>query len=425
MFRYGGPIKEGIMDGMKDRTIAGGNQVGTPMGDRTGFADPRKQIFKFLPGVSKVYDRGIANIKNFFSGTAPSTVRIGLGRTRTPTTIERAKSLFKTSPAGQTLLNDPLVKFTTGTGTVATKAIKPLVKGAFTTPSGLLLTGATLTDVLPGGKPFGPDKYLPNILGQRFDPVTGEKIPGTGLFNPGGDKDTPKVEGKFRRKESKDGTTTGGVVENKVEKLDPKQFEERKKYYYSLMGIDKMKKDAAYDSLIDASNIIREEGGDLRGAIKSGSLQNRLINAISKNLDKSTDLKKQIDAAILKGEITKDIEQSKVPESIRTARALGISDKEYKDKILGKDSVATTLSNYMMKQGSLTPEVVAGALKTEGKDPISVIGSDKVKDFKKKFGADKDEIDLLLSAEDLKEGFYVVGKRIIEIDDKGDASFYY
>ena len=34
-----------------------------------------------------------------------------------------------------------------------------------------------------------------------------------------------------------------------------------------------------------------------------------IISAISKNLDKSTDLKKQIDAAILKGEIKKDIEQ--------------------------------------------------------------------------------------------------------------------
>ena len=65
------------------------------------------------------------------------------------------------------------------------------------------------------------------------------------------------------------------------------------------------------DSLIDASNIIQEEGADLKGSIKSGTLQNRIINALSKQLDKSADLKKQIDAAILKGEITKDIEQSK------------------------------------------------------------------------------------------------------------------
>ena len=42
------------------------------------------------------------------------------------------------------------------------------------------------------------------------------------------------------------------------------------------MGIDKMKKEAVYDSLIDASKIIQQEGADLKGAIKSGSLQNKL-----------------------------------------------------------------------------------------------------------------------------------------------------
>ena len=73
------------------------------------------------------------------------------------------------------------------------------------------------------------------------------------------------------------------------------------------MGIDKMKKDAAYDSLIDASKIVQEQGGDLKGAIRSGNLQSQIINAISKNLDKSADIKRQIDAAILKGEITKDV----------------------------------------------------------------------------------------------------------------------
>ena len=73
-----------------------------------------------------------------------------------------------------------------------------------------------------------------------------------------------------------------------------------------------MKKDAAYDSLIDASKIVQEEGGDLKGAIKSGTLQTRIINAISKNLDKSADIKRQIDAAIVKGEIDKDVNREKI-----------------------------------------------------------------------------------------------------------------
>ena len=76
------------------------------------------------------------------------------------------------------------------------------------------------------------------------------------------------------------------------------------------MGIDKMNKDAVYDSLIDASRIVSEEGGDLKGSIKSGNLQNRIIQAISGQLDKSAALKRQIDAAVLKGEIEKDIKSS-------------------------------------------------------------------------------------------------------------------
>ena len=420
MFRMGGPIKEGIMQGMKEPQAI--NTVGSPLAPtdssgRQGYALPLIPLaftaarFALRPlgqlGMRQALKRG------FISGPG-GTVRAGLGKFRPQTAADMGTKLsFTPNRVGQYFLSSPEARFITGAGGKASKFVSKAAKGLAKSPTGLALTAGTLTDILPGGKPFGPDKFLPNILGQRFDPVTGNKIPGTGLFNPGGDKDkTDDGTKPFRRKESKDGTATGGVTENKIEKLDPKQFEERKKYYYSLMGIDKMQKGAAYDSLIDASNIIQEEGGDLKGAIKSGTLQNRIINAISKNLDKSTDLKRQIDAAVLKGEITKDIEQSKVPDSIRTARALGISDKEYKDKILGKDSVATTLSNYMMKQGALTPDVVAGALKTEGKDPLAVIATDKVEDFKKKFGADKDEIDLLLTAEDLKPGFYVVGKEL-------------
>ena len=40
------------------------------------------------------------------------------------------------------------------------------------------------------------------------------------------------------------------------------------------MGLDKIKKDALYDSLLDASNIVQEDGADLKGALRSGTLQN-------------------------------------------------------------------------------------------------------------------------------------------------------
>ena len=74
--------------------------------------------------------------------------------------------------------------------------------------------------------------------------------------------------------------------------------------------------------------------GDLKGALKSGSLQSKIINAISKNLDKSVDLKKQIDAAILKGEITKDINREKDQLTTElTKKKIQLADKQ----LLGGD----------------------------------------------------------------------------------------
>ena len=52
----------------------------------------------------------------------------------------------------------------------------------------------------------------------------------------------------------------------------------------------------------------------LKDLLRSGSLQTQLIDAISKNLDKSADLKKQIDSAVLSAEIQKDINKTKMSD---------------------------------------------------------------------------------------------------------------
>ena len=88
-----------------------------------------------------------------------------------------------------------------------------------------------------------------------------------------------------------------------------------------------MKKDAA-DSLIDASKIIQQEGGDLKGAIRSGNLQTQIINAISKNLDKSADIKRQIDAAIGKAEIDKDVNRENTLDKLVKEKQLKVLDKQ-------------------------------------------------------------------------------------------------
>jgi hypothetical protein len=392
MFRYGGPIKEGIMSGMQDRP-------GYSAAGRVG---------GFLLGQ-------LPKIKNFFR-SKPSITGGGQGITGkyTPaplTRTEKIKQFFQTAPAGQIIAKDPLVKFTTGGGKVASKVIKPLVKGAFTTPSGLLLTGATLTDILPGGKPFGPDKFLPNILGQRFD-EQGNKIPGTGFFNP--DKvEKGETEGMKRVEEigAGEGTTGGSVTDdpNKAKQIQEDRIEKTKKRYYELMGIDKMKKDAAYDSLIDASKIVQQEGADLKGAIKSGALQTQIINAISKNLDKSADIKRQIDAAILKGEIQKDIASAdSVDKDLKKAR---IKQLERAEK---NASASGQIAAVKSEKGFVPGATTAAILRNDNIKYDTILQDKLITDFKED-NPTKDEVDYIISlGTELPDGRYVVGERLVE-----------
>ena len=172
------------------------------------------------------------------------------------------------------------------------------------------------------------------------------------------------------------GTTTTPQIDRDAE------IQANRERYYKILGIDKMKKDAAYDSLIDASKIIQQEGGDLKGAIRSGNLQTQIIDAISKNLDKSADIKRQIDAAIVKAEIDKDINKEKyASEKLLREKQLKVLDKQ-----LEGGSLKEVLSDLQIKQGIVPegPELAALALQKDIKIPAGhTLNSKDVKTFLK------------------------------------------
>ena len=440
MFRYGGPIKEGIMDGMKDRTIAGGNQVGTPMGDRTGFADPRKQIFKAVPFISRTYDKGIANIKRipeFFKSTVepffkskmqksvPKVLRDKQGRV-----IGEGTDLVPTYFG-----KDPTVRAIGGaykyaTGPAATNLVGKAAQ--FATSPTALLAGAAYTDALPGGKPLFGTR---NILGQKFDPETGIKT--EGLFG----RDLPakkQLEEQRAKKAAQEEAnkiiaqqTLEAEKNKKLEKQDPKVFEDRKKYYYKLMGLENMNKEAIYDSLIDASKIVGEQSS-IKEGLKSGNLQSRIIDAISKNLDDQTKLKRQIDAAVLKGEIEKDIYQAKGGSSSEQlikalAESGNLTEQEVARSRLGLPinvSQAIQVASAAKKGAPLThDDVVLAATNFAALDnkPIKQqISSDEVKDkvgSGKQFANELAVVEAALGANPTAadDGFYIIGTKLIEV----------
>ena len=280
MFRYGGPIKEGIMSGMQDRP---GYQKGKIVSG----------LISKIPGGTSLIEKGRGIIPRIFNKIKP-TFRMQPGVVTGGDASTRAKYISQTMPkipfmerAGAFVKENPY--FTGATAPF-------VVSGAVTaTPTivekGLKGAGAVLAQAADLAVPdfiFDQDKYFEN-----------KKIAELNK-NIEANKKTKTLQEKEK--------TTGDTVK----KIDrDKEIQANRERYYKILGIDKMKKDAAYDSLIDASKIIQQEGGDLKGAIRSGNLQTQIIDAISKNLDKSADIKRQIDAAIVKAEIDKDVNREK------------------------------------------------------------------------------------------------------------------
>jgi hypothetical protein len=408
MFRYGGPIKEGIMTGMKEKQAI--NTVGSPLAPkdetgRGGYAIPL--IPAAIAGLSTL---GRFALRPFGKMATRAVQRTFAGpnkRFYEPAGFSKnvQEKFFQPNKIGSYLLASPEAKFLTGAGGKASKFVAGAAKGLAKSPTGIALTAGTMTDILPGGKPFGPDKYLPNILGQRFD-EEGNKIPGTGLFNP----DTVgegEAEGLKRVEEL-------GAGEKKVDpkvlkELNEDRIDRTKKRYYEIMGIDKMNKEAAYDSLIDASKIISQEGGDLKGSIKSGSLQSQIINAISKNLDKSTALKRQIDAAVLKGEIQKDVASADTTDKrLKEARIKAL------DRAEKQSGASGVIAQVIAKDGTISGSQTGAILRADGIDYDTILQDKLFTDFQKD-NPTKDEVDFLISkGTALPDGRYVVGARLVE-----------
>jgi len=386
MFKNGGPIKEGIMSGMKEPQAI--NTVGSPFAprDASGRQGYAVQFAPLLLAAGRALARPFGQ---FVARQSKGGKLLGL----------KPVEKFKPNVVGKYLMDSPEGRLLMGTTGYAGKAGQTIFKGAKSLAKSPLTLGAGLY--------YGGGALLPDGTPDPDDPknqVPDNAVTGT----------------------TKPGEAGGTTVQSKADadKIAKDRIEANRKRYYELMGLDKAKKDDVYRGLIDASNIIQEEGADLKGSIKSGTLQNRIINALSKQLDKSADLKKQIDAAILKGEITKDIEQSKVPDNIRTARMLGISDKEYKDKILGETSLKDNLIAAYNKQGSFPAgNQLAGFARNSGINITGVEDSQAVKDWMEANSSNEEGyIQSLVKEGKVPDGTYVINNRIFQVNGQDITS---
>ena len=274
MFKYGGPIKEGIMSGMKDNTGTG--LVGDKRYPKT---DGRSHHFAVVPFIGAGLQaaarflpaayRGFKAARGF--GATPGKLGF-FGRAKDLATVRPGLKLGMPS-AGE------------GAGFRVGSFIKQNPILSASAPS-LAYDAGRIGGPAVGDALKGVANFL--VPGKKFDPFKDDEAEaptkeGGGLKR--GDKNK-NVGDTSVTGTTKPGEAGGTTVKSDAEKqqINEARIQETKNKYYKLMGIDKMNKDAVYDSLIDASKIVSEEGADLKGSIKSGTLQNRIIQAISGQL---------------------------------------------------------------------------------------------------------------------------------------------
>ena len=157
MFRYGGPIKEGIMTGIKEKQAI--NTVGSPLAPtdssgRQGYALPL--IPAAIAGLSTL---GRFALRPFGKMATRAVQRTFAGpnkRFYEPAGFSKnvQEKFFQPNKIGSYLLASPEAKFLTGAGGKASKFVAGAAKGLAKSPTGIALTAGTMTDILPGGKPF-------------------------------------------------------------------------------------------------------------------------------------------------------------------------------------------------------------------------------------------------------------------------------
>ena len=447
MFRYGGPIKEGVMHGIREPKKNGGSMraalVGNPMfpvgpDGRAQHNKALQYIGSKVPFLAKTYNRGLANLKKipgYLQSKMGKNVTTGSGTTTVGgKVVQTAGSGTKYVPSY--LGRDPLVKLVGGTYRLATdpraKGVGKKVVDAATSPTGILTIGS-FTDALPGGNPLFGTR---NVLGQKFDKETGIKT--EGLFG----RDLPakaeleKIEAdRIAKAEADEQARLKALYEvQNPEIREPKKSEEeirkeRIQKYRDIMDIKGMNKNAAYDSLIAASQAVLG-AEDLKGSLKDGSLINKIIGSTSKAFDKPSKTKDAIDTLILKGEIEKDISLAKGNSSTQQLAALsaasGKSPKFVANAKLGIANTAGEAKSQLvkLKKGTVTSDDVTAVIVSYGeengipfKKQITTEQKNEQVGKGKKFASVTELIDsLTLDPNGADDGLYVVGTSVVEVD---------
>ena len=424
MFKYGGPIKEGVMHGMKNGGSMGEpqgkNLVGDPVYPKT---DGRAHHFAFgglglaglyagaratLPWIIRQGARYLPKVKRMFGTTTPASITRGGPRvgeavgSHTPITINPAK--FNPNWLGR----DPLVRTVGAAG----KAIFNPTTGGLAAKG--LRMATSPSSVLIGGLWYANGRWF-NKKGDELDPNSTEVADAKAgaKWDPGAGAD------------QYDPSTSASALAAAAKKARTEKLSK----YLDMMGYDRAKKTAMSDALIDASAIVQqgtEEGGSLKHADWSKMI-NQAIQTTSKRLDKPEQIREAVGLMMTKGAIDKDIASGKESEAEKTMKLLGISKAEYKKKFLDQKSFAEN-KVIAFKTRSGQDAIDTAAEITYGPINGNIINvsdfADVYETMKDKTGDDDRTIvikytqaEINANPEKFNDGRYTVGENLVTIKD--------
>ena len=396
MFRYGGPIKEGVMNGIREPKRNGGSMannqgprraalVGNPIypkvDGRTNHLAPLAigaAAMRFLP----------AAYRGFKASRAYKPFSQNLGFTG------RLKDTLLPSRGIRAGMADP--------GAGAGFATGSLLRS---NPGIALTAGGYGINKLLGKEPK-PEPGKPSLINQRKAKIG---MPENLTIVDGGQFEKPAKE----------------LTEAERIELENKARREKMENYRKIMDIKGMSKNAAYKSLVDASKII-QEGGNLKEQLKDGSLITKITAAASKRFDKVSDTENALRSLVAKGEIDNEMNKE--------AKAL---DKKYKEGVIAMNekkmsgpTLQELLSDHRNKKGkNATGTTLAGYVIDKGGEVVDIVDSSLVDKHIKGGGDTVSFMELIVAKnlqknppEEVTPGLYVVKDSLITVNEDGSVT---
>ena len=408
MFRYGGPIKEGIMHGMKNGGTAGVGYglVGDQRYPKTG---GREHHWIFAPwllgaGARLAIPMAARKIGSAAAGQAAKSAMQGGAK-------ETAKNVAKNvAGAGATgwknigknwFSGDPLVKgskwgwktlTSPGANTLAQKTVKMAIS-----PTSII--GGVAYYMWPDGK-------------ERKTPPPGGAT---------GPKPWEANEGMYYKKPPVTKSAEELAAEAKAART------KRLNKYLDIMGYDKAKSNAMADALIDASAIV-QAGTDEAGSLKRadwGKMINQAIQTTSKRLDKPEQIREAVGLMMTKADIQKDMtaEENALAKLLKRKQIEKI-DKDLKGNSFAENKVLTAktvpgqagfdaaveLTEGKNFKGNLIPD-------TEWIEVLTTMQDDPASKGLNEKQLIESYVNAEIAGKGYQDGHYTVGDNLVEIKD--------